>query len=73
MTEPENKKSTTLPAIIMTVGACIMLLGVGRCGFLRPMIHGVYDDYGISGACCLILGFILLVVGLIWFTDRRRL
>lgn len=72
MPKPQNKKSTEPPAILMVLGAVIVLIGVGRCGFLRPVIHGVYDDYGIGGACCLILGFVLLIVGLIWFTERRR-
>ena len=57
----------------MALSAVILLIGVGRCGFLTPMIHPVMDDYGISGALCLVIGLILLIVGLVWFTDRRRL
>ena len=73
MPEPQNKKSTTPAAILMALSAVILLIGVGRCGFLTPMIHPVMDDYGISGALCLVIGLVLLIVGLVWFTDRRRL
>jgi len=30
------------------------------------------DDYGFGGACCLVVGLTLLIVGFIWFTDRRK-
>ena len=72
MPEPENKKSTAPPANLMALSAVILLIGVGRCGFLRPVIHGVYDDYGFGGACCLVLGLTLLITGFVWFTRRRR-
>lgn len=72
MSEFQNKKSTAPPAILIVIAAVIMLIGVGRCGFLKPMIHGVYDDYGIGGACCLVLGFVLLITGFIWLARRRR-
>ena len=72
MTEPHHKKSTTLPVILIAISAVIMLIGVGRCGFLKPMIHPVMDDYGFGGACCLVIGLALLITGLVWFTRRRR-
>jgi hypothetical protein len=57
----------------MAIAAVIMLIGVGRCGFLQPVIHGVTNqDYGASGALCLVIGFLMLVMAFIWLIDRRR-
>jgi hypothetical protein len=56
----------------MAVSAVILLIGVGRCGFLQPMIHPVMDDYGFGGACCLVLGLTLLIAGFIWLIRRRH-
>jgi hypothetical protein len=72
MPESQSKKSTTPPAILIVIAVVIMLIGVGRCGFLQPMIHPVMDDYGFGGACCLVLGLALLITGFVWLTTRRR-
>lgn len=72
MPESQKKRSTTPPVILVIVSAVILLIGVGRCGFLQPMIHPRMDDYGIGGACCLVLGLALLISGFIWLERRRR-
>lgn len=68
----ETNKSTTAPAILIVLAVVIMLIGVGRCGFFQPLIHPRMDDYGLGGACCLLLGLALLINGFVWLTRRKR-
>ncbi len=72
MPEFQHKKSSTPPAILIAIAAVILLIGVGRCGFLQPMVNPVMDDYGIGGACCLVLGLTFLIAGFIWLARRLR-
>jgi hypothetical protein len=52
--------------VIAAVG---LLLGIGRCGFLQPILKPA-DDYGISGSLLLFVGLVLLIIGYIWLTDQ---
>lgn len=67
----ENKKSNIAPAVLIVIAVIGLLLGIGRCGFLQPIVHPA-EDYGISGASCLLLGLALLITGLIWLGNRRN-
>jgi hypothetical protein len=64
-------KSRTAPKVLITVSVAVILLGIGRCGFLAPAIKGTYDDYGIFGAFFIVTGLILLVSGIAWLNHRR--
>lgn len=72
MPESRRNKSKIAPTILIAISAVILLIGIGRCGFLQPVIRPVEDDYGFGGACCLVIGLTLLLVGFIWLSKRRN-
>ncbi len=69
-TPTPNPKSRTGPKVLIVIAVAVLLLGIGRCGFLAPVIKGSYDDYGIYGALCIVVGLILLIAGVIWLQRR---
>lgn len=71
MTGNGTNRSRVAPAILIVIAAFGLLLGLGRCGFLQPAMRPA-EDYGISGAFFLVVGFALLLGGLIWLSRRRR-
>jgi len=71
MSENKTNKSYIAPAILIVIAVVGLLVGIGRCGFLQPAVRPAYD-YGISGACCLLVGLALLITGLIWLNKRRN-
>lgn len=70
MPEGAAPKSRTGPKVLITLSAVGFLLGLGRCGFLAPMVKPV-DDYGISGACCVIVSMAMLIGGMAWLSRIR--
>jgi hypothetical protein len=71
MREDRTNRSNIAPAILIVIAVVCLLLGIGRCGFLQPVVRPA-EDYGISGACCLVLGLPLLIVGLVLLNKRRK-
>lgn len=71
MSENRTRRSSGGPAVLIVIAVVALLVGIGRCGFLQPMVRPALD-YGISGAFLLVVGLVLLLVGFIWLSKRRK-
>jgi|HubBroStandDraft_5_1064220.scaffolds.fasta_scaffold371792_2 hypothetical protein len=65
----KTKRPNSVGVILIVIAAVGLLLGIGRCGFLQPILKPA-DDYGISGSLLLFVGLVLLIIGYIWLTDQ---
>ena len=69
--EEPSPQSGTGPAVLITLSALLILLGIGRCGMLGSTF-AAKDDYGISGAFFIVVGLILLISGAVWRSRRNK-